>query len=185
MALKDILNKIQAVADQEVEKMQHDFEKAKLDLIAQFDTDTKKELEVLTEKSKEAGKAVEKKVNTMAHRDCKQLLLETKRSLLDKAMDQFMDSLVALPSDEKEKIYQKLAKNITATAGEAKVAKGDITVVKSVLASGIEIKEDGDLKGGFILFSEGSEMDCSFENLLHSEYKNELEMYFSDQLKLV
>ena len=184
MALKDILNKIQSIADQEIEKLQHDFEKQELAIIAKYEKETAQELEILEEKTKLAEAAVDKKVATMAHRDCKQSLLKTKRNLLDKALIAFADSIVAMPEAEKIKIYKKLAENINSTEGTVIVAKGESSILENIFGKDLKI-EEGDIKGGFIVRADGAETDCSLENLLNSEYKNDLEMYFADLLKLV
>jgi len=184
MALADIAQKILAEIDAQVKVLEKDFAAQTKTLEAQFADKEKAALADLTDKTDKALSDVEQKIAAMARQENKKAVLQARRNVLDKAMAMFLDSLCSADKASKEGVYKKLMSALDVKSGDIKVASADEAIVKA-MATGFNVTADKSLKGGFILHSGGAEVDNSFENLVYSVHRDELEMYFADQLKLV
>jgi vacuolar-type H+-ATPase subunit E/Vma4 len=184
MSLQDIIKKILADTQgdlQAIETEAGDKKQALDKAYAEKQALDKKELEV---KAATALKSVDDKTASMARRENSKAIQLAKRELLDQALAKFLDSLISADDKAYTEVCEKLVKTLPFTKGTMMVPKGKETLMQK-LAVGFDIKATADIKGGFIAASDGSEIDNSFENLVQSEYRSDLEMYFADQLKLV
>jgi len=184
MALADIAQKILAEIDAQVKVLEKEFDKKKKDLDTQFTETEKTSLAALGDKTDKALSDVEHKIAAMARQENKKALLQARRSVLDQAMEAFLSALESADKNTKEGIYKKLLGAVDTDKGDISVAAQDEALVSS-LATGFTVKADNNLKGGFVLHANGAEIDNTFHNLVYSVYRDELEMYFADQLKLV
>jgi len=180
MALADIAQKILAEIDSQIKTLEKDFEAQKKTLAGTYAEKEKTALKDLTGKTDKALKDVEQKISAMARQENKKALLQARRNILDQAMETF---LKALEGSEKKAIYEKLVAGLGTEKGTLTCASSDESVLKS-LAKGFEVKTDKNITGGFIVHADGAEIDNTFQNLVYSVYRDELEMYFTDQLKL-
>lgn len=185
MALQDILKKILAKSDQEVEVIKADFEAKKQVL----ETDSKEielqELANLNRKTATALEAVEAKIESMARRENSKVLLEAKQKLIKLALQKFQNSLEKAEDDVYGKVIEKLFNSILDTKGTVLVPKNRLTISQKVTPKHFDVEADDSIKGGFVLKCKNGEVDNSFENLVQSEYKSALEMYFVESLKLI
>ncbi len=184
MSLQDILKKIALSSQAEIEKIEAETAQRKGELDKASEAKAKEQKAELEAKTQAALKAVDDKTASMARRENAQLLLKTKRKMLDKAMTQLLQSLEQADDTLYEDITKKLIAKLPFTKGTMYVPEARVTLMKS-LAKGFEVQAHKSLKGGFIASDAGAEVDNSFENLVFSEYASELEMFLSDQLKLV
>lgn len=180
MALADIAQKILAEIDAQIKVLEKDFEVQKKTLADSYAEKEKAALKDLMGKTDKALKDVEQKILAMARQENKKALLQARRNILDQAMTAF---LKAIESGDKKAIYEKLIAGLGAEKGTILAASSDEAVLKS-LAKGFEFKADKNITGGFIVHAGGAEIDNTFHNLVYSVYRDELEMYFTDQLKL-
>ena len=157
---------------------------AKDKIDAEMETQTKEALLDVDAKTANALKAVDTKIEAMGRSENRQSLLFSRRKLLDAAIQGLYDSLLTADKDIKTQLYTKLASSLEAKDGEITVAAGDKALLEACLKGDFKIKESADIKGGFIYTSHGTEIDNTFKNLVFSEYRQALELYFADQLKL-
>lgn len=184
MALQDILKKIQAQAETHEAKIEQDLAQDKAQVDADIDAQTKAALLEMDGKTAKALEAVDTKIEAMGRSENRQALLASRRKLLDEALEALYESLVAADKELKTQLYTKLAASLGATEGNIVVAKGDQAILESVLKGEFKVTESADIKGGFVYTSNGTEVDNTFRNLVFSEYRQALELYFADQLKL-
>lgn len=184
MALADIAQKILAAVDDQVKVLEQDFVAQQKKLDGKFADKEKSALAELEQKTEKALTDVEQKISAMARQENKKALLQARRNVLDQAMEALLTALQGADKSAKESIYKKLLAEVDSDQGELRVAPADEALFKS-LAKGLSVKTDQHIKGGFMLTLGGAEVDNTFENLVYSVYRDDLEMYFADQLKLV
>lgn len=184
MSLQDIIKKILADTQVDLQEIEAGIatQKAALEKAsAEIEAADKKDLEARTET---ALKSVDDKTASMARRENSKTVQMAKRNLLDQAMQKFLDSL--LNADEKlyTEICEKLVAALPFTEGTLSVPSAREAIMKKI-APGFTLKTEANINGGFVAVHGKSEIDNTFENLVLSEYKSDLEMYLADQLKLV
>lgn len=184
MALQDILKKIQAEADAQIAEIKQQLEADKKAATKAAEASRKNELKVLSQKTDDALAGVDQKIDTMARRENRQALLSARRSLLDQAMENFYQALVGADDSVKKSIFDSQAKSLNAKGATIVAANSDKALVEKCFADATVTGSD-EIKGGFMVQSGGMEIDNTFHNLVFSEYRESLEMYFTDQLKLV
>lgn len=185
MALQDILSKILEEADKEIAKINQDFEAKKSVLEKEMATEEKAELSALNEKTKEALNSVEEKTRSMARRENAKSVLISKRDLIKESLEAFLRSLEAAPDDLYGKIIEKLFSQLSFEKGELVVPEKREALMKKIMPQGFSLKTSKEVRGGFIAHGKGATVDNSFKNLVFSEFRNELEIYFANQLKLL
>ncbi len=185
MALQDIIKKIQAESEARIAEIQVQLEKDKVEVSEKAKVSRKEELAALEVKTEAALEAVDTKIDTMARRENRQALLSARRAVLDAAMEKFFEALVIADNETKTTIFKAQITQMGVEKGSVRAAKADVEVLKPLLGKDFDVKADNDIKGGFVCVADGMEIDNSFKNLVFSEYKQPLEMYFTDQLKLV
>ena len=183
MSLQDIIKKIQADAQSEVEKIQAGLEQQKKTAEGQAAEAEQESLQVLKEKTNRALKSVDEKTLSMARRENRRLKLATKRRILDGVMQSLLQSLEGADEATYKNLMQALLEKLPFGKGTLHVPEQKVEVMKG-LAKEFLVQADKDVSSGFILKHQGVEVDNSFENLIFSEYRSELEIYFIDQLKL-
>jgi len=184
MSLQDIIKKILADTAQDLQNIEAESAEARKALeiaSSEKEAQDQKDLEARTAA---ALTSVDEKTASMARRENAKAVQLAKRNLLDKAMAKFLDSLLNADEALYTQICEKLIAALPFAEGDLTVPAGKEALMKK-LAPKFNIKADAKLNGGFIATHGVSEIDNTFENLVSSEYKAELEMYLADQLKLV
>ena len=184
MSLQDIIKKILADTQDELQAIERETAEKRAALeaaSAEIEAADTKALEARTEA---ALKSVDEKTASMARRENAKAVAAAKRQLLDQAMEKFLSALLAVDDKAYSEIVEKLLKALPFEKGTLLVPTEREALTKK-LATGFDIKTTKQFKGGFVAQQGAAEIDNSFENLVQSEYKAELEMYLADQLKLV
>ena len=184
MALQDILQKILDEAAAEVKNIEASTIEDKKQLKSEADEQTATLLDELKAKKAEALGSIEAKTNAMARRDAKSRLQEARRNVITMAMEKFLEHLVALPNDQYSQVLEKLFAPISGQ-GTIYAPKAHMAVTKKAAPKGFSVQETEDIKGGFIIKFANSEVDCSFESIVFSEYRNEIESFFAQKLNLI
>ena len=184
MSLQDIIKKILADTQgdlQAIDAQSADKKKALEALYAEKEGMDKKELEA---KAAIALKSVEDKTASMARRENAKAVQLSKRELLDEALEKFLTSLQEADDKLYVQVCEKLIAGLPFKEGTMMVPVSREALTKK-MAPEFDVKTTNDFKGGFKAIHNGSEIDNSFESLVRSEYRSDLEMYLADQLKLV
>lgn len=184
MALQDILQKILDEAAVEAKKIDDSLAVEKKELKSEADKQTAELLEEQASKKADALNSIEAKTNAMARRDAKSRQQEARRNVITEAMEKFLEHLVALSDDQYAQVLEKLFAPITGE-GTVFVPKARVAVTKKVAPKSFSVEETEDIKGGFIAKMANAEVDCSFESLVFSEYRNEIESFFAQKLNLI
>jgi len=184
MSLQDIIKKILADTQGDLQVIESEAAEKKQALdrkYADLESADKKELDA---KADIALKSVDDKTASMARRENSKAIQIAKRELLDQALDKFLESLLKADDKLYTEICEKLVKALPFDKGTLLVPAERETITKK-FAPGFEVKITKAFKGGFVATQASSEIDNSFESLVKSEYRSDLEMYLTDQLKLV
>ncbi len=184
MALQDILQKILDEAAGEVKNLEAAMDGEKKQLKSEADEQTATLLEALAAKKAEALGSIEAKTNAMARRDSKTRQQEARRNVITMAMEKFLEHLVALSDDQYAKVLEKLFTPITGE-GTIYAPKARVAVTKKVAPKGFSVEATEEIKGGFIAKFAKAEVDCSFESVVFSEFRNEIESFFAQKLNLI
>lgn len=184
MALKDLIQKIKAEAEKEadlilsqaepeIEQVQNSGAAEKASALAQVESNAKSALG-----------AAESKMQAMARRESQQAGQYARREVLDKALASFLKSLDAADAARKTPIFKKLLERCGAGSSAIyRVNAADKKVLEPLVKSG-EIREDQGITSGFVIEENGALIDCTFESLVMSECRPDLEIYFAERLKL-
>ena len=184
MALQDILKKILQEADVSIESLQAELQNQKAELDKASTAQEAQEAADLKDKTEKALASIETKTTSMARRENNQRLLTVKRDLIARCLEAFLASLEEADDATYQSVLKALFAKVNAT-GTALVPESRLKASEAVAPKGVTVKADKDIKGGFILKTDHSEINNTFHELVYAEYRSELEMYFANQLKLV
>ncbi len=185
MTLRDILQKILDEAKKEVSKLEKEFEMQKADCKSESDRVEKQEITVVRKKAAAAIDSVEKKTRQMARRENAKTLLATKQKLIESAMKSFELSLEKSDDEYYSKILKKCFEKMPMKSGTIFTPASRVAITEKFAPDNFEIKADDQIGGGFIARSGKAEIDCSFKNLIFSEFANDLRSYFAENLRFL
>lgn len=184
MSLQDILKKISEKADKEISVINLETESLISKVKAKSKDRLEKRIKEVDTNLALAIKDIHKKTESMARREISKRESLEKRKVIDFSLLEFVKYLDALPSNDYTQIIKLLTNNVDddvqifCTENRHK----EITAI----FNGKNINIDKDMKSGLTLkFSNGSEADLSFSSLVNATWKNELEIFFATQLKLL
>lgn len=186
MALSDLVAKISTSAKKEVAKIETKTAQEIEQLEADFETNInarKLELEKATIAKKEA---MQKKVNSLAKTEKRNLILKAKQAILEEALDLIVTKITHLSEHDYEALlttlFQKTG-NIEGAIFHSPKGKENITIsamkkAKMAYKQGASV----DIQGGFILVSKTQEVDNSIESLVKNELKDKIQLEISKTL---
>jgi len=184
MALQDILKKIREGAVAETTKIDAEADAEIQKLKAASDETSKAEIKAFEAKTEKALQDVEVKTKSMARREGAQLLLQTKRQLIEDAKKQFLGYLIKSDDATYGKMIEKLFSQMKDASGRVFAPKSRLAVTKKHAPKDCTVFEDEKIRGGFLFRGVDSEVDNTFENLIFSEFGEAFTTFFADQLKL-
>lgn len=182
MSLQDILKKILDQAAVEIKAIEKETAEKKKELEAQSSEIEATEMAQLEERTAEALESVTTKAESMARREKAKKISHVKKDLVHEAMEKFVEHLNKLDDKTYEGILAALVDQIDEKSGTLEVPKGKSGLVQS---SKFQVSEAADVSGGFRFKNDRVVIDNTFESLVFSQFRSELEIYFAEQLKLV
>jgi len=185
MSLQDILQKIIEEAKQEVDQIKGQLESEKQVLQTEADKSQKEELQVLSVKKKAALEKIKTKIDSMARREVKQKMMQARHDVVTKAMNTFAEHLKKLSDDKYGEILKKLFSNITEKEGTILAPSAKLALTKKFAPAGFIVEADDSIESGFVAKLGRAEIDNSFENLVFSEFHNQIRAFFAEKLGLI
>lgn len=185
MALQDILKKILDEAQAEVQAIESELAAKKKDLEKESEAMLKEDLETLKQKSQNAAANVDQKIASMARREGVKHSLSVKNEIIQGALDRFQERLEKADESLYSSVLEKLFATMKGDSGRIFVSKKRLPVTQKYAPKGCSFFEDDTIEGGFIFRGVDSEIDNTFQNLIQSEFRQELTAYIADHLKLV
>jgi len=185
MALQDILQKILDEAAAEVVRIEDETRNEEQVLEAESVEILAREQAALEAKEAAALKTVERKTSTMARREIKKQILAAKHAVISDALDKFVAHLENLGDDAYGKFIEKLCEGLAGGTGKLLAPKARVAVTKKFAPKGFDVVESDTVTGGFLAQLPTAEIDNSFTNLVRSEFRNEIEEFFAQKLKLI
>lgn len=185
MAFQDILKKILDEAQVQVQAIESERDAQKQELQKQSDQQLKEDLELLKKKSEAAAAHVDQKITSMARREGGKHALEVKNEIIQIALDRFQERLEKAEDATYSAVLEKLFATINEDSGRIFVSKKRLPITQKHAPKGCSFFEDDTIGGGFIFRGVDSEIDNTFQNLVQSEYRQDLVAYMAEHLKLV
>lgn len=180
MALTDILEKISEELAENLKQLEKSFNEKEKKLEEEYEKKQKDLDKALHEKVQEKSAKILEKTENLATQEGKNELLKEKRKLMDTFIEKAIDEISK--SDKYESIITKMLKQ-SDIKGEGAVvvpAKGKEEETKRA------IKESGkdyflsdkseNMKGGVIIKTDKIEIDNSFETIINSQLREDLEI---------
>ncbi|MBN1494922.1 V-type ATP synthase subunit E [Candidatus Peregrinibacteria bacterium] len=180
MALNNILEQIKQETDAKLASLQHNYDQEIKKIDHEFEALTLTAKNDMDEQVKTNSKKIMDKMATAAKMEAKNKLLKAKRAVMDKVFEQALDRIIS--SSDYTKLITGLLKRSDIHGDDVTVlpAKGRENETKDAIhACGRKFKladKSADIKGGFILSSEKIEIDNSFESILNKQLRDELEL---------
>ncbi len=184
MSLQDIIQKIAADNEAEIEKIEAKTAEQKKQLDADASKSEAEALKALGAKTEAALQSVDAKTTSMARRENAQGSASVKRKGIDTAMGKLLDSLEKSDDKTYQEIVSSLVKSLPFSKGTMLVPASRLSLMKD-LAGDFELESDDKMGGGFIARDGKAEVDNTFKNLVRSVHASELEIFIASQLKLV
>ncbi len=181
MSLQDILKKILDQAQAQVKEIEKETAEKKASLVAASSDIESKDLSDLEARTKGAFGSVDTKAQSMARRDTAKMLGGVKKDLVEKSLAALIVHLNGLGDEAYKKFISALLSQVDEKDGVLEIPKGK----KSLYDTSIELKEVDSVSGGFIFRNKTVTIDNTFESLVYSQFRSQLEIYFAEQLKLV
>lgn len=179
MALSDLLEKIEQDTVVRIADLEKQFQE-KMQSLEGANTARQKQIdEEMHVKVDERSKKIIEKAENLAERESSNKLLAAKRSVIDEALDAAVEALAT--AENYEEILTDMLKAADLPEDTVVVpAKGkeDLTK-KAIKASGKKFflsDKSAHISGGFILKTEKVEVDNSFETIIKSQLREELEI---------
>lgn len=183
MALQDIVKKIIDSAQDEVHQIEASYQDQLQQMKSAAAENEKAALGEVVDNQKTAEEDLVRKSESLVRREQQKRLASVKRELVEKGVGALVCSLQALKGAELRAFYQVLIDRLGGVTG--KVVLAQVHEEVKDLFDGFEAVEMSDaLGGGFCVSTSDQEIDLTFDSLVRSEFRSELEMYFADQLKL-
>ncbi len=186
MALQDILEKIEKEAAEKISGLEKDFNEKKKKLEQDYDKKQKEIDHDMHEKVEEKSKKILEKAENLAEREINNHLLEGKRKIIDEALEEAIEALST--SDKYEEMLTSMLEkagldeeNTVVIPAKGKEDKTKSAIKKSGKNYFLSDKSD-DFKGGFILKTDKVEIDNTFETIIKSELREELEIKLHKQM---
>jgi vacuolar-type H+-ATPase subunit E/Vma4 len=185
MSLNDILQKIIDQAEVEVKDLQAQasHQKQEMKKTSQRFCEVKKT--ELAEKTEEALASVQKKMETMGHQEVARQVLTAKQEVVQAALVGLYNQLVNIDDETYGQIMKKLFVSIENKPMKIITAPNRVEITKQYAPGAAEIEGQKKVTGGFIVESKGMTIDNTFKNMIFSEFKEALTMYFAQKLNLV
>ncbi|HEY5714404.1 MAG TPA: V-type ATP synthase subunit E [Candidatus Gracilibacteria bacterium] len=184
MSLQDILKEILSQAHTEVEGVKKSLEAEKNQLKKAADADLSQAVDQVKARGKEAAISVQTKMEDMARKENKKVELQTRRAVIDKALLALIDHFGSLSEDHYADFFKKASSDLGSEKGVFSVPENRKSVAEKNAPSGCEVRFDKNVKSGFVFTSERFTVDNTFENLVMSEFRSPLEIYFTQKLNL-
>jgi len=180
MALQDILDKISKETSKQLEELEKEFKDKKKKLEEQNEEAKKGIDENMHNKVEDRKKKILEKAETLAEREGKNKMLQAKRRLIDTALEEAISALIK--ADNYEEILTDMLKKVEIKDENTVVvpARGKEESTKNAIKnSGKKFflsEKSSDIGGGFILKTDKVEIDNSFETIVKSQMKEDLEI---------
>jgi len=184
MAISDILAQLEDEKEKALEQIKKEFEEELEKLNAEYEEKRKAQANSIKDRTSSAKMRIKDKAETTALMENKNELLKGKRKLLNKVFEKLVEELVSSSNNSKflEGLVQKIAKEYK--EGELIPSKGQKENVEKA-AKGTNFKissETTDKKGGFIFRSGQVQIDSTYESIVESQMRDDLESETSNIL---
>ncbi len=100
-------------------------------------------------------------------------------------MEKLCESLENADDKLYSSVLEKLFAKFPFSTGKVVVPTKRLSITEKFISSGFEVEPSEEIGGGFLAYTDGAEVDCTFRTLIFSEFASELGAYFAEKLKLL
>jgi len=184
MALQDILKRILDQAQSTARTMQEETDARRKQMARESEFLEKEELAKLKGKAEKVTATIEQKMCSMAKRENAKNILRAKQNVIQTALTQFLDMLEKADDKTYGQILTRLFESLPVSSGRVYAPPKRLEITTHFAPPGFDVVAHKDITGGFIVRDGDAEIDASLRNLVFSEYKDQLTLYFAEQLRL-
>ena len=176
--IEKITGQIGADVQKEIDALMADAKAKAEDTAQRYEAQAKREAEALLERGEKRAAEHEDRLVSTARLEAKKQVLAAKQALVEKAFDQALEQLLALPEQEYIDLLARLAVSAVTTGREqvalsqkdrARYGKQIVTRANDKLGEKGRLTLAGEsrpIRGGLILVGDRVEVNCSFETLI-------------------
>lgn len=181
MALQDIIQTILSEAEKKAQHIHDSTQKRINEYKSKVDseiTQQKADVDALAQQKKSE---IDRKLKTTLSMEKRNQLLKVKRQTINNVFDKALSELCQLKDDEYLKVLEAIGTYVKIShlkEGKIIPAKGKKKITESFIQSQnskLSVESEGDFAGGFIIQTEKSEIDGSFEALMNAIIKSHCE----------
>ncbi len=180
--IEKILEKLQAENQAEIDGILSEARAQAEAITARYAEQARQERETAEEKGRTAAAERQDRLTRAAEMEGRKMVLAAKQSVLDRAFSMAKESLLSLPADRYTALLSALAAKSAVTGAEAVVlnekdraacgraivdAANSQRAAEGLTASLTLAEETEEIEGGLLLRDKESEVNCTFETLLH------------------
>ncbi len=184
MALPDILKKITEEAQNQVRIIESETETQKKEIQKKYDAYMIQDAQNIELKTKHALESLQKKMQSLLKRESAKMNLEMKHEVLSSILKDFLRTLENADEKTYGQILQKLFSHIRVPSGKIYAPAQRLEVTTKNAPQGFHVVPHKDIQGGFILEMGDTVIDNTFKTLIEKEYREQLHLYLSQELKL-
>jgi V/A-type H+-transporting ATPase subunit E len=176
MALDKVVKDILDIARMEANKLSEEAEKEKAAILRAADEEIAKKRKVQGRALQEALRRLTRQEISSAELEAKRMILNARKEILDKILEETLHEIESIPSQEKAKIYCKIYSNAKNLVPRPKVMcpRGESKLLSACVEP--EIIMESDMRPGLILESEDGtiRLDYRFKSILEEVWEKEL-----------
>lgn len=172
MALTDILKKIQQLAASSVKTLEAEYAQKEKQWEAEYTEKASAKEAMIAENAKQAEASLIKKIESIETKETNGIMQKAYANIVSGQLSAFVTYL----SDPQnaEKTLKTLLGKLSDKPGKLKANKAFVSLLKKHAPATLEILEDESVSAGFVVAYKDHIIDNQFENLVHSELKDEL-----------
>ena len=184
MSQSDILKKIHDDAVAQIRALRADFESRKKGLETESVKIEKEELAAQQKKFDAAAAAVESEMKIMARRENDQMMMETKKEVLDEAVAALEKYMISLPESELENLFARAIEALPFEKGKIFAAKKYASLLQKITPNSFEVVADESINFGFVARHGSLSVETTLDSLLHSEFREPVRGFLAQRLKI-
>ncbi len=180
MALQDILKKIKQQTEEQLNKLAKQFEERKKELEDENNSKMEEINKKMNQKVEENKEKIIKKTETLVEREAKNQLLTEKHRIIEEALEEAIENICK--TEDYEEILAEMLSQVNVKDENTVIvpAKGKEEETKNAIKKAgknfFVSDTPGKFKGGFVVKTDTLEINNSFETIIGTQLKAEIEI---------
>ncbi len=181
MALQDILKRILFDTDLEIQKEASDCQQEIQKISEQAEKEWQEEKILLEQKTIQKIKKMEERLSFLLYKESQRKELQVKNKILKSILTHLLQTLENADEKSYGLILKKLFSSLPSSSGKILTPPKRMEITSHYAPKNCEVKADKDVQSGFIFQNGNLEIDNSFQNLIFSEFYDDLVQYIAHE----